>query len=86
LYRKDIKLSIIRPGKAIENAFARSFNGCLRDESLNTKWFLSIKHAREIIENWRKDYDTARPYSSLGGLPSHESMELDGRAKIEVRS
>lgn len=78
-YRKGIKLDFISPGKPIENAFAESFNGRLRDECLNTNWFLSIKHAREIIENWRKDYNTVRPHSSLGGLSPQEFMELAGK-------
>jgi len=83
-YRKGIKLSFIRPGKPIENAFAESFNGRLRDECLNTNWFMSLKHARAIIESWRKDYHTVRPHSSLGGLAPREFMELDGNAKIQV--
>lgn len=83
-YRKGVKLNFIRPGKPIENAFAESFNGRLRDECLNTNYFLSIKHAREIIERWRKDYNTFRPHSSLGGLTPAEFMELDGRAKMRL--
>jgi putative transposase len=51
-YRKGIKLSLIRPGKPIENAFAESFNGRLCDECLNTTWFLNLKHARTLIEEW----------------------------------
>ena len=78
-YRKGIKLSFIRPGKPIENAFAESFNGRLRDECLNTNWFLSVKHARDVIESWRKDYNTVRPHSSLGGLAPREFIELAGR-------
>lgn len=78
-YRKGIKLNFIRPGKPIENAFAESFNGRLRDECLNTNWFLSVRHAREVIESWRKDYNTIRPHSSLGGLAPHEFMELAGK-------
>ena len=78
-YRKGIKLDFIRPGKPIENAFAESFNGRLRDECLNDNWFLSLKHARDVIEAWRKDYNTARPHSSLGGLAPQEFMELAGR-------
>jgi putative transposase len=35
-FRKGVKLNFIRPGP-IENAFAESFNGRLRDEGLNTK-------------------------------------------------
>jgi putative transposase len=78
-YRKGIKLSFIRPGKPIENAFAESFNGRLRDECLNTNCFLSVKHARDVIESWRKDYNTVRPHSSLGGLAPQEFMKLSGR-------
>jgi putative transposase len=83
-YRKGVKLSFIRPGRPIENAFAESFNGRLRDECLNTNWFMNIKHARDIIERWRKDYNTVRPHSSLGGLAPQEFMELDGRTKMPV--
>ncbi len=78
-YRKGIKLNFISPGKPIENAFAESFNGKLRDECLNTNWFLSLKHAREVIESWRRDYNTVRPHSSLGGLAPQEFVELAGK-------
>jgi len=64
-FRNGVKLNFIRPGKPIENAFAESFNGRLRDECLNTHWFINLKHAREIIEDWRKDYNEVRPHSSL---------------------
>ena len=47
-YRRGIKLNFIRPGKPVENAFAESFNGRLRDECLNINWFMSIKHARGL--------------------------------------
>ena len=49
-YHKGVKLNFIRPGKPIENAYAESFNGRLRDECLNTNWFLSLKEAREIMK------------------------------------
>ena len=83
-YRKGVKLSFIRPGKPIENAFAESFNGRLRDECLNDNWFLSIRHAREVIEAWRKDYNSVRPHSALGGLAPQEFMELDGNTKTQM--
>ena len=74
-YRKGVKLNFIRPGKPIENAFAESFNGRLRDECLNTNWFMNLKHAREIIEDWRKDYNEVRPHSSLKGSTPKEYAE-----------
>ncbi|MEL7562425.1 IS3 family transposase [Dehalogenimonas formicexedens] len=83
-FRKGVKLSFIRPGKPIENTFAESFNGRLRDECLNTNWFLNLKHAREVIEAWRMDYNTVRPHSSLDGLAHQEFMELDGNTKMHL--
>ena len=74
-YRKGVKLNFIRPGKPIENAFAESFNGRLRDECLNTNWFTNLKHARDIIEDWRKDYNEVRPHSSLKGRTPKEYAE-----------
>ncbi len=74
-YRKGVKLNFIRPGKPIENAFAESFNGRLRDECLNTNWFMNLKHAREVIEDWRKDYNEVRPHSSLKGRTPKEYAE-----------
>ena len=71
-YRRGIKLSFIRPGKPVENAFAESFNGRLRDECLNINWFMSVRHAREIIESWRQDYSEVRPHSSLKGKKPKE--------------
>ena len=75
-YRKGVKLSFIRPRKPIENAFAESFNGRLRDECLNTNWFMSLKHAREVIEDWRQDYNEVRPHSSLKGKTPKEYAEV----------
>jgi putative transposase len=77
-YRRGLKLNYIRPGKPIENAYVESFNGRLRDECLNENWFLSLKHAREIIETWRKDYNEARPHGSLEGLTPQEYLENNG--------
>jgi putative transposase len=67
-YRRGVKLNFIRPGKPIENAYAESFIGRLRDECLNTNWFMNLKHARDIIEYWRRDYNEVRPHSSLNGM------------------
>ncbi|EGI16365.1 isrso12-transposase orfb protein [Escherichia coli M605] len=42
-----------RPGKPTDNALVESFNGSLRDECLNVRWFLSLEDAQEKIECWR---------------------------------
>jgi putative transposase len=67
-YTRGVVLNFIRPGKPVENAYIESFNGRFRDECLNEHWFLTMAHARETIENWRKEYNTERPHSSLGDL------------------
>ena len=58
----------IAPGKPMQNGFAESFIGRFRDECLNEHLFGSLKQARRIIENWRLDYNTGRPHTSLDGL------------------
>ena len=59
----------IAPGKPVHNAFVESFIGRLRDECLNEHLLSTLAEARLLIEDWRRDYNTLRPHSSLGGLP-----------------
>ena len=58
----------IAPGKPVQNAFVESFNGRLRDEFLNETLFTSLMQARLALEEWRRDYNTVRPHSSIGWL------------------
>jgi putative transposase len=58
----------IDPGKPVQNAFIESFNGRLRDEFLNETLFTSLAQARVALEDWRRDYNTVRPHSSIGWL------------------
>lgn len=83
-YRRGVKLNFIRPGKPIENAYAESFIGRLRDECLNENWFITLKHARDIIESWRIDYNEGRPHTSLGGLTPREFVENTGKILTAV--
>ena len=55
-----------------QNAYIESFNGRFRDECLNEHWFLTMAHARRVIEGWRIEYNTERPHSSLGNLTPEE--------------
>jgi len=71
-YSKGIHLDFIRPGKPTENGYIESFNGKLRDELLNTELFFSLSEAREKLEQYRIDYNTLRPHSSLGYRPPAE--------------
>ena len=62
----------IAQGKPTENgyieSFTKSFNGKFRDECLNLHWFQNLADSRVMIEDWRTDYNQARPHSSLGYL------------------
>jgi putative transposase len=75
--RCGVALQFIQPGKPIQNAFAESFNGRLRDECLNESWFVSLADAKQTIEAWRVDYNVARPHSGLAGrTPEEFAKEL----------
>ncbi len=63
-----IPLLFIEPGRPMQNALVESFNGKMRDECLNENLFFDVPHARQIIEDYRQDFNTARPHSGLGGL------------------
>jgi putative transposase len=68
-YENGVTLDFSRPGKPTDNPFIESFNGSLRDECLNTNWFMSLQDAQEKIETWRQDYNHFRPHSSLDDVP-----------------
>jgi putative transposase len=69
---RGVRLEFIQPGKPVQNAYAESFNGRLRDECLNANWFTSLSDARRQIESWRQDYNHQRPHSSLDYVPPVE--------------
>ena len=76
-HRRGVQLRQIQPGKPNQNAYIESFNGRLRDECLNEHWFVSLGHARTIIEAWRQEYNNERPKKALGGLtPSAYARQL----------
>ncbi len=52
-YHHKVEIAFSRPGKPTDNAFVESFNGTLRDECLNARWFTSLTDAKEQIEQWR---------------------------------
>jgi len=70
--QRGVRLEFIQPGKPVQNAFAESFNGRLRDECLNANWFTNLSDARRKIESWRQDYNQQRPHSSLNYMPPAE--------------
>jgi transposase InsO family protein len=82
---KNVKTIYITPGSPWENAYIESFHDKLRDECLNREIFGSLEEARVVIEQWRLEYNTERPHSSLG---YQTPAEFAGRAigPLELRS
>ena len=62
----------IAPGKPQQNAFVESFIGRLRDECLNETLFVSLPHARTVLDIWRADYNGVRPHSALANQTPEE--------------
>ena len=60
--------SYIEPGSPWENPYVESFNGRIRDELLAGTEFCNLTEAQVLIEDWRTEYNTERPHSSLGYL------------------
>ena len=74
-YRNGVRLDFIRPGKPTENCYAESFHGRFRDEFLNENYFLCLQEAKDKIEEWRIEYNTFRPHSSLGYKTPEEFLK-----------
>ena len=64
-YQHQVKLDFSRPGKPTDNAYIESFNGTLRRECLNTRWFLSLVDAQQQLDAWREEYNVRRPHRAL---------------------
>lgn len=69
LHRLGVKTPYIEPGSPWENGYIESFNGKLRDELLNREIFDTILEAKVLTEEYRWEYDTVRPHSSLNYRP-----------------
>ena len=69
LARLGTKTIYITPGSPWENGYCESFNGKLRDELLNGEIFYTLREAQVLIEQWRVQYNTIRPHSSLAYRP-----------------
>ena len=78
--KHGVDVQFIQPGKPVQNAFAESFNGRLRDECLNETWFWTLAEAQVTIEQWRVEFNTARPHTALGDrTPSEYADEFSSR-------
>lgn len=62
---EGLELALIDPGKPWQNGTNESFNGKFQDECLSAEWFRHRIEAKVVIEDWRIQYNTFRPHSSL---------------------
>lgn len=86
-----VQTQYIERGAPWQNAHIESFHDKLRDERLNSELFCSLAEARVVVEDWRIEYNTIRPHSSLGrispaayaaklyGLPYRNGLPTGGR-------
>jgi putative transposase len=79
---RGVCLHFIQPGKPTQNAFIESLNGTFRHECLDSHAFRTIREAKEKIEEWRNEYNTERPHSSLGHqTPQEVEINFFGKEK-----
>jgi len=81
--KHTVLLDFIEPGKPIQNAFRESFQSRLRDECLNQHWCISIPDAKRILWEYREDYNTQRPHSTLKYLTPREFAQKY-RERVEM--
>lgn len=79
-----VKTLFIHPGSPWENGYNERFNGTLRDEVLNREIFFTLPEAKILIEQWRREYNTIRPHSSLGYRPPAPETTRPDRAFVDV--
>ncbi len=66
LRERRIEAAHIPPGRPWRNGYNESFNGKLGDEYLNVEVFRNLHEAKVVIEDFRVEWNTYRPHSSLG--------------------
>lgn len=79
-YQQGTRIDFSRPGKPTDNAFIETINGSLRDECLNAHRFESVDHAKDVIEQWRVDYNETRPHMALGNIPPRAFADQAGNS------
>ena len=65
----EVKPLYIEPGSPWENGYIESFHDKFRDELLDRELFDTLYEARVLVAQWRREYNTVRPHSSLGYRP-----------------
>lgn len=72
LHTHRIKWEKIQKGSPQENCFIERFNRTAREELFNANLFSSINEAKELAEEFVKEYNTERPHESLKNQTPYE--------------
>src|SRR5207244_1869166 len=75
----------IDPGKPWQNGSVESFHATFRREGLDAEYFAHRREANILIEQWRWQYNTQRPHSSLG-YRSPAEVGVEARAAMRSES
>lgn len=67
--RAGVRQSMGRPGSALDNAVAESFNSTLEFELFADARLGTRAQARTAVAGFIDEYNTSRPHSTVGGLP-----------------
>jgi len=77
----------IDPGKPWQNGSVESFHATFRRECLDAEEFAHLREAKILIEQWRWEYNTQRPHSSLAyRTPAEVGNEARATMKSESRA
>ena len=57
-----------------------------RDECLNREWLLNMTEAKVVLEDYRREYNTYRPHSSLNYLTPQEFSNSQGSVPLRTMS
>ncbi|WP_352724239.1 integrase core domain-containing protein [Mesorhizobium sp. C264A] len=78
-------MALHRAGQADAEWLCRILQRSLSDELLNESLFFGLDHPRSTISEWREDFNTARPHSSLG-YETRAAYGFSTRAKRRNRN
>ena len=68
-----VVLDFIQPGKPIHDAMIESFNGKMREELLNTRWWRTLAEARAAVTAHVEGHNQVRPHDSLARRTPREN-------------
>lgn len=83
---KHSEIETIQPVKPWQTGSIESSNGRFRAECLDHEWFANLREARLVSEQWRWEYITKQPHSSLEyRTPAEVGTEARAQALAAAR-